>query len=82
MHIGSQITELAPYAEAYRLMAELVALLRGDGHDIRHLDLGGGLGVPYRGRDEIPPASARLCRAGRGASWAGSVAGSSPSPAA
>jgi diaminopimelate decarboxylase len=55
MHIGSQITELAPYEAAYRLMADLVVSLRADGHDIRHLDLGGGLGVPYRGRDGSPP---------------------------
>ncbi len=55
MHIGSQITELAPYETAYRLMADLVVDLRADGHDIRHLDLGGGLGVPYRGINDIPP---------------------------
>jgi diaminopimelate decarboxylase len=55
MHIGSQITELAPFEAAYRLMAELVDDLRADGHDIRHLDLGGGLGVPYRGVNDIPP---------------------------
>jgi diaminopimelate decarboxylase len=36
-------------------MAELVGGLRADGHDIRHLDLGGGLGVPYRGANDIPP---------------------------
>ncbi len=55
MHIGSQITELAPYKEAYTLMAELVRDLRADGHTIRHVDLGGGLGVPYRGTNDVPP---------------------------
>ena len=55
MHIGSQITDLAPFARAFRLLAELVELLRADGHDIRHVDLGGGLGVPYHGDNDIPP---------------------------
>jgi diaminopimelate decarboxylase len=55
MHIGSQITELAPFEKAFTLMAELVQKLRAEGHNIRHLDLGGGLGVPYRGTNDIPP---------------------------
>jgi diaminopimelate decarboxylase len=55
MHIGSQITELEPFEKAFRLMAELTAELRSDGHNIRHLDLGGGLGVPYRGTNDVPP---------------------------
>lgn len=55
MHIGSQITDLEPYEEAYKLMAELVVKLREQGHNIRHVDLGGGLGVPYRGTNDIPP---------------------------
>jgi diaminopimelate decarboxylase len=55
MHIGSQITALEPFERAFRLMADLVATLRADGHDIRQLDLGGGLGVPYRGSNDIPP---------------------------
>ncbi|PZF77279.1 diaminopimelate decarboxylase [Aestuariivirga litoralis] len=55
MHIGSQITELEPFAKAFRLMGELTEELRADGHNIRHLDLGGGLGVPYRGDNDIPP---------------------------
>ena len=55
MHIGSQITELAPFEQAFRLMAELVAKLKSEGHNIRHLDLGGGLGVPYRGTNDVPP---------------------------
>lgn len=55
MHIGSQITDLEPYGEAYALMAELVERLRGEGHTIDHLDMGGGLGIPYRGTNDIPP---------------------------
>ncbi len=55
MHIGSQITDLAPYEQAYQLMAELAKQLIGEGHNIRHLDLGGGLGVPYRGDNDVPP---------------------------
>jgi diaminopimelate decarboxylase len=55
MHLGSQITTLAPYAQAYQLLAELVVRLRDQGHDVRHVDIGGGLGVPYRGTNDIPP---------------------------
>ena len=55
MHIGSQITELEPFEQAFRLMAELTAQLKSEGHNIRHLDLGGGLGVPYRGTNDVPP---------------------------
>ena len=55
MHIGSQITTLEPYREAYTLLAELVQELRADGHKIAHLDIGGGLGVPYRGDNDVPP---------------------------
>jgi diaminopimelate decarboxylase len=55
MHIGSQITTLGPYKQAYQLLAELVVSLRKQGHDIRHVDLGGGLGVPYRGTNDVPP---------------------------
>jgi diaminopimelate decarboxylase len=55
MHIGSQITDLEPYCEAYSLMADLVERLRGEGHQIDHLDMGGGLGIPYRGTNDIPP---------------------------
>ncbi len=55
MHIGSQITDLEPYRTAYRLMADLVRELHSDGHQIRHVDLGGGLGVPYRGTNDVPP---------------------------
>jgi diaminopimelate decarboxylase len=55
MHIGSQITDLAPFEKAYALMGELTKQLIADGHNIRHLDLGGGLGVPYRGDNDVPP---------------------------
>jgi diaminopimelate decarboxylase len=55
MHIGSQITELAPFEQAFKLMGELVVRLKAEGHNIRHVDLGGGLGVPYRGDNDIPP---------------------------
>ncbi len=48
MHIGSQITHLAPFDEAFALLAEFVGQLRADGHSIEHVDLGGGLGIPYR----------------------------------
>ncbi|MFT4098028.1 MAG: diaminopimelate decarboxylase [Rhodoblastus sp.] len=53
MHIGSQITDLAPFENAFLLLADLVAGLRKDGHVIDHVDLGGGLGIPYR-PDEDP----------------------------
>ncbi len=48
MHIGSQITDLAPFDDAFALLAGLVSGLRADGHKIHHVDLGGGLGIPYR----------------------------------
>ncbi len=47
MHIGSQLRDLAPFDQAFGLLAELVEDLRADGHAIEHVDLGGGLGVPY-----------------------------------
>jgi len=55
MHIGSQITDLAPFRVAFGLMRDLVTTLRGAGLNLQHLDLGGGLGVPYR--TELPPPS-------------------------
>jgi diaminopimelate decarboxylase len=55
VHIGSQLTDLAPFEEAYRKVAGLTGLLRADGHDIRRLDLGGGLGIPYAPSNEAPP---------------------------
>jgi len=55
VHIGSQLTELAPFEAAYLKVAELTRLLRADGHDIRRLDLGGGLGIPYERSNTAPP---------------------------
>ena len=55
MHIGSQITEMAPFDNAYALMAELVTELRAQGHAIHHVDVGGGLGIPYHADAEAPP---------------------------
>lgn len=55
MHIGSQITDLAPFADAFALLSDFVEALRADGHTISHVDLGGGLGIPYRGDADVPP---------------------------
>ncbi|GLQ54197.1 diaminopimelate decarboxylase [Devosia nitrariae] len=55
MHIGSQITDLEPFGNAFQLMAELVKDLRADGHHIEHVDVGGGLGIPYDHDQEAPP---------------------------
>ena len=55
MHIGSQITDLTPFDQAYGLLADLVLDLRADGHTIDHVDCGGGLGIPYRLDDPPPP---------------------------
>src|SRR5271167_2029486 len=55
MHIGSQITELDPFSDAFALLADFVRVLRADGHSIGHIDLGGGLGIPYRDDNEPPP---------------------------
>ena len=55
MHIGSQIIDLKPFGDAFALLAEFVGVLRADGHIISHIDLGGGLGVPYREDNEPPP---------------------------
>lgn len=55
MHIGSQLTDLKPFRQAYAKMAELTRVLRADGHAIRRLDMGGGLGIPYRRDNNAPP---------------------------
>lgn len=55
MHIGSQITELQPFDDAISLLVELTKTLQEDGHPISHIDLGGGLGVPYRNDNTPPP---------------------------
>ena len=53
-HIGSQLTELAPFVDAFRKVLELVDKLAAEGIELKHLDLGGGLGIRYR--DEMPPS--------------------------
>jgi diaminopimelate decarboxylase len=58
MHIGSQVTELSPFDNAFALLSELVLELRADGHAIEHVDLGGGLGIPYRHDQAAPPLPA------------------------
>ena len=55
MHIGSQIVELDPFGDAFALLADFVRALRADGHTISHIDLGGGLGIPYREDNDPPP---------------------------
>src|SRR3546814_12279689 len=57
LHIGSQLTSLAPLEAAFVRVGLLVADLRAAGHDITHVDLGGGLGVPYK-PDDNPPSPA------------------------
>ncbi|WFS00371.1 diaminopimelate decarboxylase [Rhizobium tumorigenes] len=56
MHIGSQITELQPFQAAFKLLRELVETLRGEGHAIHHVDVGGGLGIPYHDDNNPPPS--------------------------
>jgi diaminopimelate decarboxylase len=58
MHIGSQITDLEPLANAFTVLADLVKVLRGDGHGITHIDFGGGLGIPYIAGNDGPPSPA------------------------
>jgi diaminopimelate decarboxylase len=48
IHIGSQVTDLEPFDRAFAKLADFVQILRADGHAIDHVDLGGGLGIPYR----------------------------------
>nr|WP_255769426.1 diaminopimelate decarboxylase [Maritalea mediterranea] len=55
MHIGSQITDLEPFDNAFKLMAELVEKLGAAGHKIEHIDVGGGLGIPYDNSNQVPP---------------------------
>ena len=54
VHIGSQLGDLAPLERAFGKIGTLVTSLRGAGHEITHVDLGGGLGVPYKAGDEMP----------------------------
>ena len=62
MHIGSQITDLAPFDRAGRRLAGLARDLLADGHDLKHLDFGGGLGIPYRDDNTPPPDPASLAK--------------------
>ncbi|MDH3580155.1 MAG: diaminopimelate decarboxylase [Hyphomicrobiales bacterium] len=55
MHIGSQITDLKPFADAFALLRELAVQLRADGHTIEFINFGGGLGIPYKGSNDVPP---------------------------
>ena len=55
VHIGSQLTDLEPFGLAYEKVAKLTEVLRADGHEIKRLDLGGGLGIPYGNSNEHPP---------------------------
>jgi diaminopimelate decarboxylase len=55
MHIGSQITDLDPFDQAFGKLGGLIETLRGDGHTIQHVDLGGGLGIPYTDDNDPPP---------------------------
>jgi diaminopimelate decarboxylase len=61
MHIGSQITSLEPFDHAFALLTDLISQLCGDGHQIDHVDLGGGLGIPYKygGNEAAPPDPAQ-----------------------
>jgi diaminopimelate decarboxylase len=55
VHIGSQITDLAPFKAAFQKLVDYIGVLRQDGHRITRADLGGGLGVPYRMDNDPPP---------------------------
>ena len=56
VHIGSQLTELQPFRDAFIRLRDIVAILRADGHAIPRLDLGGGLGIPYDSAETPSPA--------------------------
>jgi diaminopimelate decarboxylase len=58
VHIGSQISDLGPSRQAFAKMGALMAQLRAQGFTVTHMDLGGGLGVPYRAGDELPDPAA------------------------
>lgn len=62
MHIGSQLTQLQPFEQAFRCLADLTIELRGQGHDISVLDIGGGLGIDYADGNRLPPAVADYSR--------------------
>lgn len=70
VHIGSQLADLAPLETAFGKLGALVAALRGAGHAITHVDLGGGLGVPYRRGEQLPePAEYGAMVAGVTKDW-------------
>ncbi|MGA9575464.1 MAG: diaminopimelate decarboxylase [Lysobacterales bacterium] len=62
MHIGSQLTQLMPFEQAFRCLAELTTELRALGHDISVLDIGGGLGIDYADGKQCPPAVSEYAR--------------------
>ena len=69
VHIGSQLADLAPLETAFAKLGDLLRTLRGAGHAITHVDLGGGLGVPYRAGERLPAPSeygAMVARATKG----------------
>jgi diaminopimelate decarboxylase len=55
VHIGSQLTSLEPFREAFMRLREAVGTLRAEGINIEVIDLGGGLGIPYRQDEDAPP---------------------------
>ena len=58
VHIGSQLSELEPFEEAFAKVGALIAELRAGGQTVSHADLGGGLGVPYKAGEEFPTPQA------------------------
>lgn len=58
VHIGSQLTRLDPLESAFVKIGELLAEIRAGGDSITHMDLGGGLGVPYKAGEDNPPSPA------------------------
>ena len=65
MHIGSQITDLQPFDDAFVLLSDFVRALRADGHDIEHVDLGGGLGIPVSRRQRAASQPRRIRSGGQ-----------------
>ena len=61
VHIGSQVMDLAPFRRVFRLLADLTRVLRDDGHEIRRIDAGGGLGINYRPSEDAAPSPAEYC---------------------
>jgi diaminopimelate decarboxylase len=57
-HIGSQLTDLEPVADTIRRLGDLARQMVAAGHDIKRIDCGGGLGVPYRSDTAAPPSPA------------------------